>query len=135
MSIETDLTLYETIFILRPEHGPKAREYIDKCKKIVEDHHGTVTYVEEWGNREMAYPIQKQSRGNYTLMRYRSPGGTVEELERTLKLSEEVMRCMTVCLDKELDIPSPQAPKVPQSPPQPAASSKENDSNDSEVGS
>ena len=126
--MENDLTLYETIFILRPEHAPKVKEYLEKCKKIVEDHHGSVTHVEEWGNREMAYSIEKQSRGNYSLMRYRSIGRTVEELERTLKLSEEVMRVLTVRLDVEPEGPSPQAPKPPAQPVTPVQQNKPTES-------
>ncbi len=111
MNKVTELTDYETLFILRPELGGKVKEFIDKYKKIIEDLSGTVTHVEEWGNRDLAYPIQKQSRGNYSLMRYRASSGTVEELERKMKLSEEVMRCLTVRLDEDSESPSPQAPK------------------------
>jgi len=113
MENEKQMTLYETLFILRPEQGPKVKEFIAKFTKIVEDMRGTVAHVEEWGNREMAYPIEKHSRGNYSLMRYRALAGTVEELERTMKLSEGVMRCMTVRLEEEDNVPSPHAPREP----------------------
>jgi len=62
--------------------------------------------VEEWGNRDLAYPIQKQSRGYYSLMQYRASAGIVEELERNMKLMEEVMRFLTVRLDEDLATPS-----------------------------
>lgn len=119
MENDSSLSLYETLFILRPEQGPKAKEFIAKFTKVVEDRQGTVSYVEEWGNRELAYPIEKHSRGNYSLLRYRAPAGTVEELERTMKLSEGVMRCMTVRLEEEENVPSPHAPKEPGPAPKP----------------
>ena len=106
MEAQKEAALYETLFILRPELGGKAKEFIDRFKKIVEDLHGTEINVEEWGNRDLAYPIQKQSRGYYSLMQYRASAGIVEELERNMKLMEGVMRFLTVRLDEDLATPS-----------------------------
>ncbi len=130
MANETEMTLYETLFILRTEQAPKVKEFLERYKKIIEDRQGAVTHIEEWGNRELAYPINKQSRGNYSLIRYRAPAGTVEELERTMKLSEEVIRFMTVCVDEDADVPSPHAPKqilqapTPSLKPEPSAAQR-----------
>jgi len=129
MKNEAELTDYETLFILRTEQGGKVKEFLNKYKKIIEDLSGTVIHVEEWGNRELAYPIQKQFRGNYNLMRYRASGGTVKELERTMKLSEEVMRCLTVRLDEDAEPPSAQGPK--ESAPS-TSSERKTDRNESE---
>ncbi|MCH6545555.1 MAG: 30S ribosomal protein S6 [Deltaproteobacteria bacterium] len=111
MEAQKDSALYETLFILRPELGGKAKEFIDKFKKIVEDLHGTEVNVEEWGNRDLAYPIQKKSRGYYSLMQYRASAGIVEELERNMKLMEGVMRFLTVRLDEDLVTPSTETPE------------------------
>ena len=111
MEAQKDSALYETLFILRPELGGKAKEFIGKFKKIVEDLHGTEINVEEWGNRDLAYPIQKQSRGYYSLMQYRAGAGIVEELERNMKLMEGVMRFLTVRLDEDLVTPSTETPE------------------------
>ena len=106
METQKESPLYETLFILRPELGGKAKEFIDRFKKIVEDLHGTEINVEEWGNRDLAYPIQKQSRGYYSLMQYRASAGIVEELERNMNLMEGVMRFLTVRRDEDLTTPS-----------------------------
>jgi small subunit ribosomal protein S6 len=111
MEAQKDSALYETLFILRPELGGKAKEFIDRFKKIVEDLHGTEINVEEWGNRDLAYPIQKKSRGYYSLMQYRASAGIVEELERNMKLMEGVMRFLTVRLDEDLATPSTETPE------------------------
>ena len=111
MQAQKESALYETLFILRPELGGKAKEFIGKFKKIVEDLHGTEINVEEWGNRDLAYPIQKQSRGYYSLMQYRASAGIVEELERNMKLMEGVMRFLTVRLDEDLVTPSTETPE------------------------
>ncbi len=116
MESQKESALYETLFILRPELGGKAKEFIDRFKKIVEDLHGTEINVEEWGNRDLAYPIQKQSRGYYSLMRYRASAGIVEELERNMKLLEGVMRFLTVRRDEDLPTPPTETSKEqPQS--------------------
>ncbi|MFB3121746.1 MAG: 30S ribosomal protein S6 [Candidatus Binatia bacterium] len=111
MKEKNSLTLYETIFIVRPDRGEEVKEFTDKFKKIIQDLGAEVTEVEEWGLRELAYPIRKQRKGYYVLMRHRATRGTVDELERHIKLNEGILRYLTVRLDEELDDPSTQASK------------------------
>lgn len=101
MEKQKESALYETIFILRPELGGKAKEFIERFKKIIEDLKGTEVIVEEWGNRDLAYPIQKLGRGYYSLIKYRASTGIVEELERNMKLIEGVMRFITIRVEEE----------------------------------
>ena len=105
------LALYETIFIVRQEQAGEAKEFTEKFKKVVEDRGAEVDVVEEWGLRDLAYSIRKQKRGYYILMRYRASSGTVEELERQIKLSEGVLRFISVRLDTDSKDSSAQAPK------------------------
>ena len=111
MEAQKDSKLYETLFILRPELSGKAKEFIDRFKKIIEDLHATEIKVEEWGNRDLAYPIQKLNRGYYSLIQYRASAGIVEELERNMKLIEGIMRFHTVGVDEDLATPSTETPK------------------------
>lgn len=104
------LALYETIFIVRQEQAGEAKEFTEKFKKVVEDRGAEVDVVEEWGLRDLAYSIRKQKRGYYILMRYRASSGTVEELERQIKLSEGVLRFISVRLDTDSKDSSAQAP-------------------------
>jgi small subunit ribosomal protein S6 len=100
-------TLYETIFIIHPDQAGRAKEFLDTFKKLIEGLGATVVQVEEWGIREMAYLIRKQGRGHYTLLRYQAPAGAVEELERNLKLSDGVMRYLTVRLEEDAPVSAP----------------------------
>ncbi len=111
MKEKNSLTLYETIFIVRPDRGEEVKEFTDKFKKIIQDLGAEVNEVEEWGLRELAYPILKQRKGYYVLMRHRATRGTVDELERHIKLNEGILRYLTVRLDEELDDPSTRASK------------------------
>jgi len=83
------------------------KEFIERFKKVLEGQGGTVTHVDEWGSRDLAYRIQKQSRGYYTLMRYNASGRAVEELERNLKLTDGILRYLTVRADEDTPTTSP----------------------------
>ncbi|MBI4518203.1 MAG: 30S ribosomal protein S6 [Deltaproteobacteria bacterium] len=88
---------YETLFVLHPE-VPEAqvRETIERAKRLLEGMGGSVGQVHEWGLRDLAYPIQKQRRGYYVVIEYGAGGEAVRELERTLKIADEVMRFVSV---------------------------------------
>ena len=94
------MTLYETMFIIHPERGGAVKDYTERFKKVVEEQGGTIANVEEWGLRDMAYKIAKQGKGHYTLLQYRSEARAVEELERTLKLTDGVLRYLTTRVDE-----------------------------------
>ena len=94
------MTLYETLFVVHPEKGPRMKEFIERFKKVIEGQAGAVSHVDEWGLRDLAYRIEKQGKGFYTLLQYRSPARAVEELERNLKLTDGVLRYLTVRTDE-----------------------------------
>ena len=78
------------------------KEFIDKFKKVVEAQEGVVSQIDEWGVRDLAYRIEKQAKGIYTLMQYRSSARAVEELERNLKLTDGVLRYLTVRAEEQV---------------------------------
>jgi small subunit ribosomal protein S6 len=95
------VTLYETLFVVHPEKGPRMKEFLERFKKIIEAQEGIVSHVDEWGLRDLAYRIRKQGKGFYTLLQYRSSARAVEELERNLKLTDGILRYLTVRIDVE----------------------------------
>jgi small subunit ribosomal protein S6 len=101
------VTLYETLFIVHPEKGPRLKEFIEKFKKVIEGQDGSLAQVDEWGLRDLAYRIQKQGKGIYTLLRYQATGRAVDELERNLKLTDGILRYLTVRVDEESQAVSP----------------------------
>jgi small subunit ribosomal protein S6 len=90
------VTHYETLFIVHPDKGPRVKEFIERFRKVIEGQAGIVSQVEEWGLRDLAYRIEKQGKGYYTLLQYRSAGRAVEELERNLRLTDGILRYLTV---------------------------------------
>ncbi len=87
---------YETVMVLHPEL-PEAqiRETIDRVKKLIETNGGQEIQTTEWGFRSLAYPIRKVQRGFYVLVEFRSKGEVVTELDRTMKIMDEVLRFLT----------------------------------------
>lgn len=88
---------YETLFILHPEiPEAQVRETLDRVRRLVEGMEGQVAEIQDWGIRDLAYPINKQRRGTYVLALYSAGPNVVKELERTLKLADEVLRFISV---------------------------------------
>ena len=88
---------YETLMVLHPEiPEAQTRETIERAKRLIGDMGGEVQQVQEWGIRELAYPIRRFSRGYYVLLEYTSTAEIVRELQRTLKIADEVLRFVSV---------------------------------------
>ena len=101
------MTQYETLVVVHPERGPRIKEYIERFQKVIEGQNGTVAHVDEWGQRDLAYRIENQTRAYYTLFHFQGTGQTVQELERNLKLTDGILRYMTVRADEPKPAPSP----------------------------
>jgi small subunit ribosomal protein S6 len=117
MEAKPTVTFYETVFVVHPEKAPRVKEFIDKFKRVVEGLDGTVSHVDEWGLRDLAYRIDKQSKGFYTLLQYRSSARAVEELERNMRLTDGVLRYLTVRPDEESPTPDSAGVKNPSKEP------------------
>jgi small subunit ribosomal protein S6 len=88
---------YETLFVLNPDlPEAQVRETIDRVRRLVEGMEGQEVDLQDWGMRELAYPISKHPRGTYVLAQYTARPEVVKELERTLKLADEVLRFISV---------------------------------------
>lgn len=95
---------YETIFILRSDQGePQIKDSIKRFAGIVTRGGGEVVENEEWGARELAYRIKGERRGYYVRLDYLSDGAVMNEIERNLKLSDTVLRYLSVLVDPDAD--------------------------------
>jgi small subunit ribosomal protein S6 len=99
---------YETLFILHPElPEAQVRETQERVRRLIEGMGGAVVEIQDWGQRELAYLIRKQPRGIYVLAMYSARPEVVKELERTLKLADDVLRYVSVRLPKGWKPPVP----------------------------
>lgn len=88
---------YETLMVLQPElPDAQMRETIDRARRLIEEMGGESHQMQEWGMRDLAYPIRKVTRGYYVLAEYTASPEVVVELERTFKIADEVLRYVTV---------------------------------------
>ena len=88
---------YETLFVQHPDlPEAQVRETNDRVRRLIEGMSGQVTELQDWGMRELAYPIRKQSRGIYVLVQYTALPAVVPELERTLRIADEILRFVSV---------------------------------------
>ena len=88
---------YETLFVMHPElPEAQVRETVDRVKRLIEGMDGQIGETQDWGMRDLAYPIRKQPRGMYVLIQYTAQPGVVKELERTMKLADEILRFISV---------------------------------------
>ena len=95
------MPFYETVLIARQDlSDAQVKAITDSCEKIIKDGKGKVVKTENWGLRTLAYKINKNKKGHYVLIESDSPAPAVIEMERTLRLNEEVVRYMTIRLDE-----------------------------------
>lgn len=88
---------YETVFIARPDlTEAQVKDLADKFSKIVTDQGGKIHKTEHWGLRTLAYRINKNRKGHYVLIETDAPGEAIIEMERNLRLNEDVLRSLTV---------------------------------------
>jgi small subunit ribosomal protein S6 len=90
---------YELIVIVSPEvPEEELPSHLDKISEFITNKGGSVTEVERWGKRKLAYPISHFKEGNYVLTRFKLEPGTTAELEANLRISERILRHLLVRL-------------------------------------
>ncbi len=96
---------YETIYVMRPEVTRESAERIAKrVEEVVQRESGQLTRVENWGRRQMAFAVGKSRRAVYVYVRYVGGGRLVSELERNLRMLDDVMKYQTVRLRDDVDL-------------------------------
>ena len=92
---------YECVLVLHPGTSEADTEAIlDRFKATVAKHGGEVREHDHWGRRELAYPIEKQTIGDYHLLKFTADTGLVDEADRDLRLDDHVLRHLIV-VDEE----------------------------------
>lgn len=101
------MALYEHVFIARQDlSNAQAEGLIEHFGQILKDNGGEVQGSEYWGLRTMAYKINKNRKGHYAFLKSNAPSAAVQEMERLMRLHDDVMRVLTVKVDEHEDGPS-----------------------------
>ena len=91
---------YEVVYILDPNLGEEATAaMVAKFKTLVESN-GTLAEIDEWGKRHLAYPINDLTEGYYVLMNFETKPEFPAELERVMKITDGVLRCLTTVVEE-----------------------------------
>ena len=101
------MPFYENVFIARQDLTPaKVAELTDKYASVVESMGGKVSKRENWGLRNLAYKIQKNRKGYYMLMNIDAPADAIIEMERLMRLDENLIRYLTIRVEELEEGPS-----------------------------
>lgn len=98
---------YEIVFIVHPDQSEQVPAMIERYKALVTARSGLIHRLEDWGRRQMAYPIQKVHKAHYVLMNIECDGEALAELEHAFKFNDAVLRHLIIKTRKAVMVPSP----------------------------
>jgi len=98
---------YEIVFIVHPDQSEQVPAMVERYRQMVTGRSGKIHRLEDWGRRQMAYPIQKVHKAHYVLMNIECDAETVGELEHAFRFNDAVLRHLTVNASGPVSTPSP----------------------------
>lgn len=102
------MAFYEHVLIARPDISPAQVEgLMEELSGFLDKQGAEVNKAEYWGLRNLSYPINKQRKGHYSLLNIDGPAEAIHELERQHRLSDDIMRYMTIKVEELDENPSP----------------------------
>ena len=93
---------YEVVFLVHPDQSEQVPAMVERYSAIVTDGKGTIHRLEDWGRRQLAYPINKIHKAHYVLMNIECDGETLKELENAFRFNDAVIRNLVMRQDKAL---------------------------------
>jgi small subunit ribosomal protein S6 len=100
---------YEIVFLVHPDQSDQVPAMIDKYKSLVEEDGGSVHRLEDWGRRQLAYPINKIHKAHYVLMNVECGAKALEEIETAFRFNDAVIRNLVMRTKAAITEPSPLA--------------------------
>lgn len=103
---QTALRHYEVIFLVHPDNSSKVKGMIEKYQSMVAEAGGKVSRVEDWGRRQLAYPIKKVHKAHYVLMNMTTSKEVIAQIKELLKYNDSVLRDLILQVSSEISSPS-----------------------------
>lgn len=100
---------YEIVFMVHPDQSEQVAGMIERYTGSITEANGTVHRLEDWGRRQLAYPIEKLHKAHYVLMNVEAPSEVIAELEETFRYNDAVLRSLTIRKDEAVTEASPLA--------------------------
>jgi len=100
---------YEIVFLVHPDQSEQVSAMIERYRSMIETTGGTIHRLEDWGRRQLAYPIQKIAKAHYVLMNVECSGEVLEELTSAFRFNDAVIRNLVIARKKAITDRSPLA--------------------------
>ncbi len=98
---------YEVVFIVHPDQSEQVPGMVERYRTMVQSRNGQIHRLEDWGRRQLAYPLQKIHKAHYVLMNIECDQETLVELEHAFKFNDAVLRHLIVLMSEAKTAPSP----------------------------
>ena len=98
---------YEIVFIVHPDQSEQVPGMVERYRQMVTGRSGKIHRLEDWGRRQLAYPIQKVHKAHYVLMNVECDNETLGELDHAFKFNDAVLRHLIVKMSEAVTAPSP----------------------------
>jgi small subunit ribosomal protein S6 len=98
---------YEVVFIVHPDQSEQVPGMIERYRTLIQSKSGRIHRLEDWGRRQLTYPIQKIHKAHYVLMNIECDNATLDEIEHAFKFNDAVLRHLTVKMTEAIITPSP----------------------------
>ena len=98
---------YEIVFIVHPDQSEQVPAMIERYRSTITSRKGAIHRLEDWGRRQMTFPIAKMHKAHYVLMNIECDQETLDELEHSFKFNDAVLRHLTVQMKAAVTAPSP----------------------------
>jgi len=100
---------YEIVFLVHPDQSEQVPAMIERYRGMIESGGGTVHRLEDWGRRQLAFPIAKVHKAHYVLMNVECDGKVLDELTDAFRFSDAVLRHLSIKMERAVTEPSPMA--------------------------
>ena len=98
---------YEIVFIVHPDQSEQVPAMIERYRSTITGRKGAIHRIEDWGRRQMTFPIAKMHKAHYVLMNIECDQETLDELEHSFKFNDAVLRHLTIQMTAAVTAPSP----------------------------
>ncbi len=102
---------YEIVFLVHPDQSEQVPAMIERYRSTIESQGGKIHRLEDWGRRQLAYPIQKVHKAHYVLMNIECGKETLDELTSAFRFNDAVLRNLVIAMKEAVTEPSPLAKK------------------------
>jgi len=100
---------YEIVFLVHPDQSEQVPAMLERYKGMIANGNGTIHRLEDWGRRQLAFPIAKVHKAHYVLMNIECDQKTLDELTGAFRFSDAVLRHLVIKVDSAITEPSPMA--------------------------